>query len=363
MMMRLSLSLAWWTLAASAASAAPEVVHLRDGTRLVGELLPANSVSLRIITLDGEVEIASADAVLVEGRTRLRRSLAATQSGLVADDWRGLLQLSHWAMQKGLYGDALATADAALVIARSRNASAEVPAGLFALPIDRIRRDQAIDVHAAWRLVQAIGDADHPASAAVAAGRLLERAAIDDLSPALLKAATHDSAPVRKVALEALGIARPGEAYPTVLARMLFDADAQVRGAAIDAARNYADAHTAQVLGKAVLQADPALRATAMDAIDRLGETRTLAALTLLLRRGPLGGPGGVYVADVEQRAFVQDFDVDVANSAFIANPNIGVLQSGRVLQTSVLGSTPSISATERARIAALIDRLGRQAP
>lgn len=38
------------------------------------------------------------------------------------------------------------------------------------------------------------------------------------------------------------------------------------------------------------------------------------------------------YVTVVNQISFVQDFDVDVANSAFIANPNIGIIQEGVVL-------------------------------
>ena len=38
------------------------------------------------------------------------------------------------------------------------------------------------------------------------------------------------------------------------------------------------------------------------------------------------------YLTVVNQITFIQDFDVDVANSAFIANPNIGVIQEGVVL-------------------------------
>jgi type II secretory pathway component GspD/PulD (secretin) len=38
------------------------------------------------------------------------------------------------------------------------------------------------------------------------------------------------------------------------------------------------------------------------------------------------------YVSVLNEVSFLQDFDVDVANTAFIANPNIGVLQEGAVL-------------------------------
>jgi type II secretory pathway component GspD/PulD (secretin) len=45
----------------------------------------------------------------------------------------------------------------------------------------------------------------------------------------------------------------------------------------------------------------------------------------------------------VNQVSYVQDFDVDVANSAFIANPNVGILQEGVVLDV-----TPTISFDRR---------------
>lgn len=38
------------------------------------------------------------------------------------------------------------------------------------------------------------------------------------------------------------------------------------------------------------------------------------------------------YVTVTNQISFIQDFDVDVANSAFIANPNVGIIQEGVVL-------------------------------
>jgi type II secretory pathway component GspD/PulD (secretin) len=38
------------------------------------------------------------------------------------------------------------------------------------------------------------------------------------------------------------------------------------------------------------------------------------------------------YVSVINEVSFLQDFDVDVANTAFIANPTIGVLQEGVVL-------------------------------
>lgn len=45
----------------------------------------------------------------------------------------------------------------------------------------------------------------------------------------------------------------------------------------------------------------------------------------------------------VNQVSYIQDFDVDVANSAFIANPNVGILQEGVVLDV-----TPTISFDRR---------------
>lgn len=63
------------------------------------------------------------------------------------------------------------------------------------------------------------------------------------------------------------------------------------------------------------------------------------------------------YVTVVNQITFVQDFDVDVANSAFIANPNIGVIQEGVVLdvQPTISFDRKTVTLEVRTTVAELL--------
>jgi hypothetical protein len=51
-------------------------------------------------------------------------------------------------------------------------------------------------------------------------------------------------------------------------------------------------------------------------------------------------------IAILQQQAYIRDFDVEVAQASFIADPKIGILQSGIVLDVTVMNVT-----IERVRI------------
>ena len=54
-----------------------------------------------------------------------------------------------------------------------------------------------------------------------------------------------------------------------------------------------------------------------------------------------VGGSGqSVYITQVNQISYIQDFDVEVAQTAFIADPVIGVIQDGLTLNFRALSHT-----------------------
>jgi HEAT repeat protein len=81
-----------------------------------------------------------------------------------------------------------------------------------------------------------------------------------------------------------------------------------------------------------------------------LGALAHPAAVDLLVKAGPHAGAGlaasgdarasRAHVAFLNQRAYIRDFDVEVASAAFVADPKVDVLQSGTVLDVAVLGVT-----------------------
>ncbi len=60
-----------------------------------------------------------------------------------------------------------------------------------------------------------------------------------------------------------------------------------------------------------------------------------------------------VYFAQARQISFIQDFDVEVASTSFIADPIVGVLQEGVVQDVRVLATEVVGTAVERVETAA----------
>lgn len=54
-------------------------------------------------------------------------------------------------------------------------------------------------------------------------------------------------------------------------------------------------------------------------------------------RGGVLGGSTRAHMMSGEQRSFVRDFDVEIAQASAVANPKIGVVRSGVVLDVTVI--------------------------
>jgi hypothetical protein len=79
------------------------------------------------------------------------------------------------------------------------------------------------------------------------------------------------------------------------------------------------------------------VRAAAADAIGRSGNIKGVALLVYSLEAHG-GGPRS-YIYAANQLSFIQDFDVEVAQTAFIADPQVGVLQDGAVLDVKVASS------------------------
>jgi len=99
----------------------------------------------------------------------------------------------------------------------------------------------------------------------------------------------------------------------------------------------------ANYLGAALGHRSAEVRVRTAEALGNLGSPRALAPL---VAAGPAaaradaaaGTAPRAHVAFVEQQSYLRDFDAEVASSSFIADPQVGILQSGAVLDVSVLG-------------------------
>jgi hypothetical protein len=85
----------------------------------------------------------------------------------------------------------------------------------------------------------------------------------------------------------------------------------------------------------------------ALRSIDRDLATRTL----VVAYEAHGGGRGRAYVQVGAQKSFIQDFDVEVASTAFIADPQVGVVQEGVTLDVAVRATTAKGVRVQRLRI------------
>ncbi len=334
-------ALAFLALSFVSAPSAADVVHRRDAEPLLGAIRPGGDFAPLVVeTLDGPVEVERATITHVEDGRSLERALAALRRGLDDADARGRRRLVAWALRKGRFADALELADEALRIEGPE--AAELPELLLDVPVAGVRRNARLDGSDAAKLLACAVDADRPARARVATERLRRGAGDPGVLERLLDALEVRRVAMRVAALEALAGAAPTGTLPALLERMLEDGDPAVRSAAIEAVRPVRDDRIAIAIVRGLRRDDVRLREAAMDAAEALHAVRAVGQLVRNLRRGGASPAPSGSTSVTAQRAFVQDFDVDVANSAFIANPNVGVLQSGVVLDAKVLDTATS---------------------
>jgi hypothetical protein len=170
-------------------------------------------------------------------------------------------------------------------------------------------------------------------------------------------AARIDRKDVRMRAVGGLGGLNDKEALPALYQRAIFDQDEEVRKAAVEAIK------TTDAEGKigpfvhALGSAFTPVRINAANALGTLGDADAIGPL--IARYQVVGGSGqSVYISQVNQISYVQDFDVEVAQTAFIADPVIGVIQDGLTLNFRALSHSGYVDIYEERAYAGALSNL-----
>jgi len=158
------------------------------------------------------------------------------------------------------------------------------------------------------------------------------------------------SADVRLLAAQELGRLKDRRALRPLLHRAIYDPVEEVRFAAIDAAKLAGDENLLAPLVRALTSANHQVVANSAGAIARVGDVRGVKYLVYRYEAHGGGAPR-VHYSDVSQLTFIQDFDVEVAQTAFIADPIVGVIQEGNVLDVQVVATQDSGIFIERQAI------------
>ncbi len=191
--------------------------------------------------------------------------------------------------------------------------------------------------------------------ALLALGRRTDR---EQVHAALVRSLDSHSPRIR--ALAALGLRRiaAGSEVKALVTRTVLDGSAQVRRECALALRDARDEAVTLPVLRALGSRTAAVRENAIEA---LGTMNYPAAVEpLIARLGALAsapGGGGAWKAPAahifvgKQFAFIQDFDVEVAQGAAVADPQVNTLVEGAVLDVRVIGVSEMTVAVESRKV------------
>ncbi|MBL8756657.1 MAG: hypothetical protein JNK15_25400 [Planctomycetes bacterium] len=337
-------------LFAFAQAASADEVRLHDGRVLVGSVTKKGD-TLEVATRDGVVVVQSQEVKSHLDETALRQKLAERQRALPDTTW-SQLQLAIEARGYGLEPELWRHLDRAL----AKTGSAPMSDGLQRQVRDFLARlepellprplRQAPVGKRVHKLLDGVHAATSPGKAA-AIEELLVR--MPDADQDLRHEARRNTAPRQRiVALASLQRRALAGNDRFVLRTAILDGSDEVRDAAIALARPTADGDDIAYMAAGLEHANAKVRMRTADALGGLGRPE---ALPLLVQAAPRAGTGLVpaggggangdrgHIAIINQQAYIRDFDVEVAQAAFIADPKIDVLQSGSVLDVTVAGT------------------------
>lgn len=346
-------------------SGTADVVTTKDGVVVEGAVeRTADEVIVR--TAAGEVRLpAAAVATVVAGdsaRMEARRALAA----LAATDVAGRYRLAASLEAKGLadvaadaYASVLAmepdhpaarralgyerVGDAWLTTAEARRARGLVLyEGTWRLPaeVDRIARGKrrsiavrATDLAAAMRTA-----ATADGGFATAATQQVNAAPVAERLHVATGLLVHPEPKVRAWAAGELGRLGDESALRPLWSVAARDRSDDVRHAAVASLASFGRPDVAFPLVKALWSEHPSIVANAAAALGQLGDAH--AVVWLVTRLVSHGASPGANFSQLTQQAYIQDFDVEVAQTSFIADPVIGTVQEGVVQDVKVLDLT-----------------------
>ena len=205
-----------------------------------------------------------------------------------------------------------------------------------------------------------------PALRELALARLAELESPAALFERLRAGLESGSARTRGAAARGLGRSFPGEALEGLLVRSVLDGSEDVRAQAALALGRAGEPAVILPLVRSLGSAHGAVRANAIAALGRTGYPAAVPPLMTYLTTVQSGGAPRAPAANIfvgRQVAFVQDFDVEVASGAAVADPQVGVLTEGSVLDVRVQGVTVQTAAVEGRHLRTALGRLTGASP
>ena len=273
------------------------------------------------------------------------------ESKLGRDDHQARAAHARWLSTVGLYPECLKQLDRVLDAAPDQRdvlelvAERAVPVVLPALSIPR----EPFFVNAA-RMTPSVRE-----MAVQTLARETDRPGLlEDLHAELTARAAN------RRAFAALALRRlfPGEDVMGLVRRAVLDPVAEVRESASRALRDAENVEVAQPVISALGSAHSVVRRQAAQALATMNYPVAVGPLVSALQSSSGYQPAASNIFVGRQTAYVQDFDVEVAQSEGIADPSVNVLTEGAVLDARVMSLSTSNASLERSAIYKSLTRL-----
>ncbi len=325
-------------LLCAAGNLSADEVTLEDGRVLVGKTRQVGE-SLLVETLDGEQRIAlsSIKRIRTDDDLRLALDQLAMRSG--AGSCHAQLELARLGRDWGLYDEmwgylakVLRSAGDNEVMLRR---SADFMGGLEKLVLARKWRGRSDEVKVR-QLLFTIKNRIPRVKLATVEELLVRMPQVDGH---LRTQARRSLVPLRRItAIRALA-RRPATSNARFVFRTaILDKHHDVRKAAMEITREIGHADEALEYMTPILKdVNGRFRVRTAEALAELADPRAIPALVQSARHIPPGGSTRASMAVIEQQSYVRDFDVEVAQGAFIAKPVVDIVQSGMVLDVTVI--------------------------
>lgn len=162
----------------------------------------------------------------------------------------------------------------------------------------------------------------------------------------------------------------PGSEVKELLRRAVLDPSHDVRGGAALALRDVKEPGVIVPVVRGLSSSSLGVRANAVEALGNMGYPAAVEPLVSRLAElsKPAGSTGGFPRSNISvtrQLAYVQDFDVEIAQGASIAKPVVSVVQEGVVLDTAVagVGVESYAVALETERVCRALSKLTHEMP
>ena len=308
----------------------------------------------RWITLPGQLVASSTlekDALKELGRRRKDKSIASAD-------------LLDWALDQGLLAEAVRFGDEAIE-ARPQDLDLRAVCSSGGSILAGMPEKGAADELAGLR---SVGTRGQGFAREAVIERIMTAAPRAELLEGFQADLASKDARVRSFALFALGRLFPKEDARGVLLHAMYDPSEQARIAAARAVGDFGASEVGAPLVKALSSATPAVRIRAAEALGHAREDKfvpplvdrlyalTRAAGSVAARRTPHS-----YLFVGTQRAYIQDFDVEVARFSAVADPVINTLTTGSVLDVGVINTAQVTILQEIATVRRSLGRITGQ--